>query len=127
MCFELVFEVQVFGNFTCLYIVCMYLHVVKLVSPPLLYTHTHTCTHMHTQTHTCTHRIAEWLKEEPGRKKKLAEEKRKRLAKRRAEPKHYFDDPSYMEQIKSTEESMDDALKQGETKMFVPTRRWFHA
>ncbi len=43
----------------------------------------------------------------------MAVEKKKRLEKRRAEPRHYFDDPSYMEQIRSTEESMDDALKQG--------------
>lgn len=70
-------------------------------------------THTASLSHTHVYRITKWLKEEPERQRKLVEEKRKRLEKRRAEPKHYFDDPSYMEQIKSTEESMDDALKQG--------------
>ena len=61
----------------------------------------------------CTPRLAEWIKAEPERRRKLVEERRKRLEKRRAEPKHYFDDPAYMQQIKATEEGMDDALRQG--------------
>lgn len=36
-----------------------------------------------------------------------------RLERKRAGPKHSFDDAGYMEQIKSTEEEMSGALKQG--------------
>lgn len=45
----------------------------------------------------------------------MAEERRKRLEKRRAEPRHTFDDHTYMQQIKDTEENMDSALRQGES------------
>ena len=59
-------------------------------------------------------RVAKWLKAEPERRKKLEEEKRKRLAMKKGESsKHYLEDHKYMEQIKSTEENMGDALKQG--------------
>lgn len=64
-------------------------------------------------------RIAKWLKAEPERQKKLAEEKRKRLAERRGQPKHYFEDHKYMEQIKNSEESMGDALKQGSASLLA--------
>ena len=64
-------------------------------------------------------RIAKWLKAEPERRKKLAEEKRKRLAERRGQPKHYFEDHEYMEQIKNSEESMGDALKQGSASLLA--------
>lgn len=64
-------------------------------------------------------RIAKWLKAEPERRKKLAEEKRKRLAERRGQPKHYFEDHKYMEQIKNSEESMGDALKQGSASLLA--------
>jgi len=64
-------------------------------------------------------RIAKWLKAEPERRKKLAEEKRKRLTERRAQPKHYFEDHKYMEQIKNSEESMGDALKQGSASLLA--------
>lgn len=30
-----------------------------------------------------------------------------------AEPKHYFSDPKYMQQMQSTSEEIQDALKQG--------------
>ena len=59
-------------------------------------------------------RLAKWAADEPERKKREAEEKRQRLERKRAGPKHTFDDTNYMEQIKSTEEEMDGALKQGE-------------
>jgi hypothetical protein len=59
-------------------------------------------------------RLAKWAADEPERKRKEAEERRQRLERKRAGPKHTFDDTDYMEQIKSTEEEMDGALKQGE-------------
>ena len=58
-------------------------------------------------------RLAKWAAEEPDRKRKEAEEKRQRLERKRTGPKHTFDDRDYMEQIKSMEEGMDGALKQG--------------
>ena len=58
-------------------------------------------------------RIAKWASGEAERKKKEAEEKRQRLERKRAGPRHDFDDAGYMEQIKSTEEEMGGALKQG--------------
>ena len=61
-------------------------------------------------------RLAKWAADEPERKRREAEEKRQRLERKRAGPKHTFDDTDYMEQIKSTEEEMDGALKQGERK-----------
>ena len=59
-------------------------------------------------------RLAKWAADEPERKRKEAEEKRQRLERKRAGPKHTFNDTDYMEQIKSTEEEVDGALKQGE-------------
>ena len=53
------------------------------------------------------------MAQEPERKKKCMEQRRKKLAQRRSEPKHHFSDPSYMEQIQSTEDNIDTALKQG--------------
>lgn len=58
-------------------------------------------------------RMAKWMAQEPERKKKLIEEKKKRLEKHRNEPKHHFNDSSYMDQIHSTEENIDNALQQG--------------
>lgn len=53
------------------------------------------------------------MAEEPERKKKVMEEKRKKLEKRRSEPKHYYNDSSYMDQIRSTQDNIDTALQQG--------------
>lgn len=53
------------------------------------------------------------MAKEPERRKKSAEEKRKKLEKRRSEPRHNFNDPSYMDQIRSTEENIGTALQQG--------------
>ena len=61
----------------------------------------------------CAGRVSKWLEEEPERKKRLREEKRKRLQQRRVQPKHFFDDQAYMQQLRANEEDMDDALKQG--------------
>lgn len=58
-------------------------------------------------------RLAKWASGEAERKRKEAEEKQQRLERKRAGPKHNFDDTSYMEQIKSSEEEMGGALKQG--------------
>ena len=41
------------------------------------------------------------------------EEKKQKLERRRVTPKHYFNDPTYMEQIRSTEDNIDTALQQG--------------
>ena len=59
-------------------------------------------------------RVNQWLEEEPERRRKLREEKRKRLQQRRNQPKHFFEDQAYMDQLRANEEEMDDALKQGQ-------------
>ena len=53
------------------------------------------------------------MSEEPERNRKHAENKRKKHEQRRSEPKHYYDDSTYMDQIKKTEENMDVSLQQG--------------
>jgi hypothetical protein len=57
--------------------------------------------------------VTKWLEDEPERKRRKQEEKRKRRLTKKVPPKHFFDDRDYMEQLRSTEEGMDDALKQG--------------
>lgn len=57
--------------------------------------------------------MAKWMTQEPERRKKSIEDKKKRLEQRRAEPKHYFNDPTYMTQIISNEDAIDSALQQG--------------
>ena len=64
-------------------------------------------------------RLAKWAADEPERKRKEAEEKRERLERKRAGPKHTFDDRDYMEQIKTTEEGMGGALKQGVSSISI--------
>lgn len=59
------------------------------------------------------HRLAEWAAQEPERKKKAVEERKKKHDQRRNEPKHQFNDSSYMDQIRSTEENINTALQQG--------------
>jgi hypothetical protein len=58
-------------------------------------------------------RVTKWLEDEPERKRRQEEKRKRRLAKK-VPPKHFFDDRDYMEQLRSTEEGMDGALKQGE-------------
>ena len=53
------------------------------------------------------------MAEEPERKKKFKEAKKRKLEQRRSEPKHYFNDSTYMDQIHSTEKEIDTALQQG--------------
>ncbi len=53
------------------------------------------------------------MTEEPERKKKCREAKKKKLEQQRSEPKHYFNDTTYMDQIHSTEKEIDSALQQG--------------
>lgn len=68
---------------------------------------------VHLLTHILTNRVSKWLEDEPERKKRRREEKRKRLLQKKVPPKHFFDDQAYMEQLRSNEEGMDSALKQG--------------
>ena len=58
-------------------------------------------------------RIAEWMKQEPERKRKRAEEKERKRRQLLDEPRHFFNDPQYMQQLETAEEGMSDALKQG--------------
>ena len=58
-------------------------------------------------------RVTKWLEDEPERKRRKLEEKKKRRVAKKVPPKHFFDDHAYMEQLRSNEEGMDDALKQG--------------
>lgn len=53
------------------------------------------------------------MAEEPERKKKLIEMRKRKREQKRTEPKHHFNDSSYMAQIRSTEENIDAALEQG--------------
>lgn len=58
-------------------------------------------------------RMAKWMSEEPERKKKRREAKQKKREQQRSQPKHYFSDSTYMDQIQSTEKEIDSALQQG--------------
>lgn len=61
----------------------------------------------------CTFRLAKWMALEPERKKKCMEQRRKKLERRKNNPKHHFNDTSYMDQIRLAEENIDTALQQG--------------
>ena len=58
-------------------------------------------------------RMAKWVAKGPERSQERIEERKRKSERRRSEPKHDYSDPSYMSQIKQTEESMDSALQQG--------------
>ena len=58
-------------------------------------------------------RVAEWVAGESERKRQRTERKKKRQQKLLEEPRHTFDDSSYMDAIRSTEEGMADSLKRG--------------
>lgn len=58
-------------------------------------------------------RLTEWAKKDAQGKGSDEEEKIKQLEQKLARPKHMYSDPSYMSQIHSVSESMEDALKQG--------------
>ena len=57
--------------------------------------------------------MAEWAKKEPERKKKQEEQKAKRRREMLEGPRHFFNDPKYMQQLEETEESMEEALRRG--------------
>jgi hypothetical protein len=58
-------------------------------------------------------KLTEWVKKEAQSSKKDEEEKIKKLEGKLVQPKHMFSDTKYMEQMRSTSETMDDSLKQG--------------
>jgi hypothetical protein len=62
-------------------------------------------------------RLTEWVKKEAQSSKKDEEEKIKKLEGKLVQPKHMFSDTKYMEQMRSTSETMDDSLKQGYYKV----------
>ncbi|KAJ7384780.1 silencing defective protein Sde2 [Desmophyllum pertusum] len=58
-------------------------------------------------------KIAEWVSKQADREREKEEKKQARLARRRAMPKHTFDDQSYTEHIQQNSERIEDALQQG--------------
>lgn len=53
------------------------------------------------------------MKKEPERKRQRAEERERKRRNLLEEPRHFFNDPQYMQQLEDAQESMHDALKQG--------------
>lgn len=60
-------------------------------------------------------RLAEWAKKEPERKKRKEEEKAKKRKALLEGPKHFFNDPDYMQQLEENEITLDEAVKKGLT------------
>lgn len=58
-------------------------------------------------------RIAEWVSKQADREREKEKQKQERLARRRAMPKHTFDDQSYSQHIQQNSERIEDALHQG--------------
>jgi len=58
-------------------------------------------------------RIAEWVSNQAERECEKEKQKQERLARRRAMPKHTFDDQSYTQHIQQNSERIEDALHQG--------------
>ena len=58
-------------------------------------------------------RIAEWVSKQAEREREKEKQKQERLARRRAMPKHTFDDQSYTQHIQQNSERIEDALHQG--------------
>ncbi len=58
-------------------------------------------------------RVAEWVAGESDRNRQRTERKKRRQQKLLEEPRHTFDDSSYMDAIRSTEEGMAESLKRG--------------
>lgn len=58
-------------------------------------------------------RLTEWAKKDVQGKRNEEEERIKQLEQKLAQPQHKYSDPSYMSQIHSASESLEDALKQG--------------
>ena len=59
------------------------------------------------------YRITEWVAKQADKEREIAKQKQERLQRRRAAPKHNFDDRTYTKQIQKNLERIDDALKQG--------------
>ena len=62
-----------------------------------------------------TFRIAEWVSKQAEREREKEKQKQERMARRRAMPKHTFDDQSYTQHIQQNSERIEDALHQGKT------------
>ncbi|KAK3710533.1 hypothetical protein QZH41_009360, partial [Actinostola sp. cb2023] len=58
-------------------------------------------------------KITEWVAKQADKEREIAKQKQERLQRRRATPKHNFDDRTYTKQIQKNLERIDDALKQG--------------
>lgn len=58
-------------------------------------------------------RIADWVSKQADREREKEKQKQERLARRRAMPKHTFDDQSYTQHIQQNSERIEDALQQG--------------
>ena len=53
------------------------------------------------------------MKNEPERKRKKAEEKKKKRDRLLEEPRHFFNDPQYMQKLEESGETMSESLKIG--------------
>ena len=58
-------------------------------------------------------RMSEWMKKEPERKRKKAEERKRKRNRLLEEPRHFFNDPQYMQKLEESEEVMGESLKKG--------------
>ena len=58
-------------------------------------------------------RLREWVAKASDRKREKELKKRERLERRKAEPRHQFDDPDYVRQKMQVAEGLEDALQQG--------------
>ena len=66
-----------------------------------------------------TCRIAEWVAKQAEREREKEQKKQERLARRRAMPKHTFDDQTYTQHIQQNSERIEDALQQGKTVILI--------
>ena len=58
-------------------------------------------------------RLREWVARAAEREREREQRRRERWERRRAEPKHHFDNPDYEKQKMKVAESLEDALQQG--------------
>lgn len=58
-------------------------------------------------------RLREWVSKQADRERDKEDRRRERMARRRAVPKHNFNDPVYEEQKSKVSEDLDDALQEG--------------
>ena len=57
--------------------------------------------------------MAEWMKKDVERKRQKAEERARKRAHLLDEPRHFFNDPQYMQKLEESAENMSESLKQG--------------